>query len=375
MTEREVRRADLHPGPQQDEAHDSAASEPRLPDNPTGINLAAAWYVACSGGQVRSKPLRRQLFGREVVLWRDGTGAVHCMSAFCPHQGAHLGLGDVVDGQLRCPFHHWRFDGEGRCAGIPGEDRIPTTARVATYPVQEAYGYVWVWWGSAAPLMALPDFPPLTSDRGSYLGFTYDDRTRGTARHLLENAVDYQHFSALHGLDLDDVEFTVLSDPAQAADNGLPIPEDAWFGVRFAGRPRRDSWPARVVATASTFAMGGRMELLVDGWPAGQRFTAYVDGREVYKVLMALVPESDRSTRQVGWAGVRRTGRWPRTLFNLVLFYVQNRVGTWQDIPIYDSTRTAQPMLYVRYDNGLMRFRRYYQRWVQRAQAAPGRDA
>jgi hypothetical protein len=55
-------------------------------------------------------------------------------------------------------------------------------------------------------------------------------------------------------------------------------------------------------------------------------------------------------------------------LANLVLFWVQNRAGTWQDIPIYDSTRTAQPTVYVRYDAGLMRFRRYYQHWVEQAE-------
>ena len=342
-----------------------------LPDNPDGLNLAAAWYVAVRSSRLRRRPHRMRLFGGEVVLWRDAAGRPRCVSAYCPHQGAHLGLGEVIAGELRCPFHHWRFRGDGVCTAIPGGARIPTTARVAAFPTREAYGLVWVWFGGPEPLVDLPDFPPMTERRGEYVGFHYDDATTGTVRHLLENAVDHQHFSALHGLSLEDVDFRVLKHQREAAANGRPLDrDDAWFGVWFAGDPWRPALRvaplARLSAIVSTFGAGRRMQLLVDGWPGGQRFTAYVDGREIYKVLMGTVPHDDRTTRQIGWAGVRRTGRGYRTLINLLLFYVQNRAGTRQDIPIYDSTRTAQRTVYVRYDNGLLRFRRYYQTWVDR---------
>ncbi len=146
--------------------------------------------------------------------------------------------GKVVDGAVQCPFHHWRFGGDGRCVSIPHLDKIPGTAKLQPYPTVEAYGYVWVWYGTPEPLFDLPDFPPLTSAAGDYVGFLYDDDTTGTVRHLLENAVDYQHFSALHGLDLDGIDYRVLTDPADAADNGAVLTRrDAWFGVWFAGRP------------------------------------------------------------------------------------------------------------------------------------------
>lgn len=344
----------------------------RPPENPKGPNLAAAWYVAMPSRQLRARPRAVELFGRNIAIWRSSDGRPVAMDPYCPHQGANLALGSVVAGALRCPFHSWRYDSSGRCISIPGVERIPPAARVRTYPTVDLYGLVWIWYGTSEPLYDVPDFPPLTSKKGRYIGFRYSDRTTGTVRHLLENAVDYYHFLTLHGLSMKDLRFQMLQDPCEASDNGAELGmRDAWFGVRIEGTPTKRN-PLRhpwewLSSTVSTFALGSRFDLLVDGWPGGQRFTAYVDGHEVYKVLMGITPVGDRQTTQVGWAGVIRTGRWWRTLFNLLLFYGQNRGGTMQDVPIYDTTVTDDHAMYVKYDNGVLRFRQYYQGWVDAA--------
>ena len=75
-------------------------------------------------------------FGRDLVLWRDEAGEFHLQDAFCPHLGAHLGVGGAVeDGCIRCPFHGWTFDGTGACTNIPYSDRLNRKAHVRTYPV------------------------------------------------------------------------------------------------------------------------------------------------------------------------------------------------------------------------------------------------
>ncbi|WP_240322848.1 Rieske 2Fe-2S domain-containing protein [Austwickia chelonae] len=324
--------------------------------------------------RLRRGPVPLDLFGESLVAWRAADRRAIVASRFCPHQGASLALGSVSDGMLRCPFHGWCFDGDGRCVSIPGVDQIPPTARTRTYPVVERYGYIWVWYGSDEPAHGFPDFPPLGARQSEYIGFRYRDVTTGTVRHLLENAVDYYHFLTLHGLPLRDIDFSVLDDQSAATANGLAItPREAWFGARVHGSlPRPD--PARrpyewLVSVLSTFGAGEQFELLVDGWPGGQRFTFSVNGQEIYKVLMGTTPVSDRVTAQIGWAGVRRTGTWWRTAWHLLLFYVQNRAGTAQDVPIYDTTVTDNNALYVRYDSGVVRFRRWYQSWVARAAA------
>ena len=56
--------------------------------------------------------------GEEVVAYQDEVGELHVFDAFCPHLGAHFGHGGLLkDGSLRCPFHGFHFDAEGRCLG------------------------------------------------------------------------------------------------------------------------------------------------------------------------------------------------------------------------------------------------------------------
>jgi len=59
--------------------------------------------------------------GLELAVFRDSGGEVHALDAFCPHLGANMAVGGTVKGDcLECPFHAWKFDGEGKCVDIPG---------------------------------------------------------------------------------------------------------------------------------------------------------------------------------------------------------------------------------------------------------------
>ncbi|WP_406504790.1 Rieske 2Fe-2S domain-containing protein [Streptomyces sp. NBC_00212] len=353
------------------------AATPGLPPNPHGLNLAASWYIALSSRELHRRPRALELFDLPLVAWRDGIGRPVIMPRHCPHMGASLALGKVVDGSLRCPFHHWQFDASGTCTAIPGVDRIPATARRRPYPTVERYGFVWVWYGGGEPAFDLPDFPALEDDRGDYVGFRFSDASRGTTRQLLENAIDYFHFMTLHGLEMNPVRFEQLHDQADARDNGRAIAEDAWFGVRVDGTV--DTWnpvtnPAKwVYSVVTTFGIGTRFKLLVDGWPGGQRFTTYIDDQEISKVLMGITPTGAHRTTQRGWALVKKGNKDWKTFLYFLLFYAQNRGGTRQDIPIYDTTATGGNPTYVRYDSTLVKYRRYYQSWVDRVDADPVR--
>jgi len=80
-------------------------------------------------------------------------------TAWCPHLGADLSGGQIVEGRLRCPYHHWSFDGSGACAHIASGDKIPPAARIFTYPTAEAWGIVWAFNGETPdyPVPGIPD--------------------------------------------------------------------------------------------------------------------------------------------------------------------------------------------------------------------------
>ena len=79
------------------------------------------WYALAPSSELAVgdvKPLH--YFGRELVLFRTESGQPAVLNAFCPHLGAHLGHGGHVEGEsISCPFHAWKFDGDGFCTDLP----------------------------------------------------------------------------------------------------------------------------------------------------------------------------------------------------------------------------------------------------------------
>ena len=89
-------------------------------------------------------PLR--YFGRDLVLFRAESGEPHVLDAHCPHLGAHLGVGGVVEGEgIRCPFHAWHWSGDGTCLEVPYAKRTPRGARTRAWETCERNGFVFMW--------------------------------------------------------------------------------------------------------------------------------------------------------------------------------------------------------------------------------------
>jgi phenylpropionate dioxygenase-like ring-hydroxylating dioxygenase large terminal subunit len=154
--------------------------------------------VALARDVSAEKPLGVDIFGTRVVAYRDPEGKPVVQTAWCPHLGADLSVGQMIEGQVRCPYHHWRFDAKGACAHIPTGDKIPPGARVAAWPVAEAWGLVWAFNG-AKPLYEPPGIPGIGESE-----LTIDTRQRST-RNLptwvpVSNGIDFQHLRTLHGL-------------------------------------------------------------------------------------------------------------------------------------------------------------------------------
>ncbi len=124
------------------------------------------WYAACVADDLADTPRRLRILGAELVLFRDDSGAVRCLSDVCVHRGASLSIGQCRNGGIECPQHGWQFNSAGRCTLIPAGTKTPTEppkrARVPAYPVQEKYGLVFVFLGDLGDeeRPELPDIMP-----------------------------------------------------------------------------------------------------------------------------------------------------------------------------------------------------------------------
>lgn len=144
----------------------------------------------------------RFYFGRHLVVWRDETGTAHTQDAFCPHLGAHLGHGGTVsDGCITCPFHGWRFDGDGVNVDIPYSERTNRKARLHTYPTVERNGVVMAWYhpDGVDPMWEVPVIDAFDGDDSDYSTMIVTHHTVDACwQEMAENGVDSAHFRYVH---------------------------------------------------------------------------------------------------------------------------------------------------------------------------------
>ena len=161
------------------------------------------WYAVEFSSAIADEPKRITVLGQELVLYRDSRGHAVCMSDLCVHRGGALSDGEIVGDCLRCPYHGWKYEPNGACVEIPSSQAgtpIPKKARVDSYPVQEKYGWIWVFLGDLPeeerpPLPELPFFDQTDEFKRLEGEFVWDAHY---AR-VMENAIDFAHAPWVHG--------------------------------------------------------------------------------------------------------------------------------------------------------------------------------
>jgi len=156
-----------------------------------------AWYVACTPQEIDDKPLGRRICNQPIVFYRAGDGTVTALEDFCPHRGAPLSLGQVIEGQLVCGYHGLAMGCNGKTLSMPGQrvDRFPA---IRSYPAVERHGFVWVWPGDAA--LANPDLihpcPWAESPEWAYGGGLF--HIACDYRLMVDNLMDLTHETYVH---------------------------------------------------------------------------------------------------------------------------------------------------------------------------------
>jgi phthalate 4,5-dioxygenase oxygenase subunit len=171
------------------------------PGTPAGGLLRNYWQPVALVDQFSNSArpvLPIKLLGEEFVLFRDDKGKYGLLDRRCPHRQADLAYGRYEEGKLRCVFHGWLFDVEGKCLETPAEpqgSRLCEHIRQRTYPVVERSGIVFAWLGAGEP-SAFPHFDCFTAPDAYTFAFKgYWDCNWLQA---LEVGIDPAHASFLH---------------------------------------------------------------------------------------------------------------------------------------------------------------------------------
>ena len=263
---------------------------------PAGELLRRYWHPVGLCADANTTPRKVQVLGEELILFRDGKGKPGLLYPRCAHRGTTLYYGKVEERGIRCCYHGWLYDTEGRCleqpceeGGGPRRDRV----RQPWYPVEERYGLVFAYLGPPQKKPVLPRYECLeVLEDGEFI--EADDSSIGSGGAQIvpcnwlqhwENVVDPFHVAVLHASFSGTQFVPQMSVMPQVEFEATPI------GVKVTSiRKLEDGRTLRRVteATAPTLRVvanprigrGGRVESI--GWTLpidDSHFRIYVAGR------------------------------------------------------------------------------------------------
>ena len=167
--------------------------------------LRNCWYAAAWPGEVGAGLFARTILGVPMVFYRMSNGRVASLLDRCPHRLLPLSMGSLRGDTIECGYHGLTFDGSGRCVRAPGQERIPSAAKVQSFPVAEHLGVIWVWPGD--PTLAdraklfdqLPRWAESQGEAPAW-GLSCGPYTHVKANYqlLTENLVDPAHVTYVH---------------------------------------------------------------------------------------------------------------------------------------------------------------------------------
>jgi len=174
------------------------------PGTPCGEYLRRFWHPIAYSRELTDLPLKKRIMGEDLVLFRDGGGKVGMLQAHCCHRGTSLEYGRIEDTGIRCCYHGWLFDVDGKILDTPLEpagSNLKDRFYQGAYIADEHHDVVW---GYMGPPDKIPDAPNF--DLLSIPGYSFEPgELHGGPNHkpcnwlqIVDNFVDPQHEEYLH---------------------------------------------------------------------------------------------------------------------------------------------------------------------------------
>jgi len=326
-----------------------------------------SWFKILSSEDVKAGDcIDIQVFGQALVVFRSEDGkTLSCLDAYCPHLGANLGvMGKVVGSNIRCPFHGWMFNGNGKCVEIPYAEKVPSFAKTKCWPVIERNGMILVHLDAEGrvPHWEPPEIKEITN--GTYrLHGRSEHHVRAHIQELPENGPDTAHLNVLHvpltiqklGLDKVFSHFWEASwKPGQGEESHLAhmkVTQRLLFFGKY-------NVPGTFVDVTIT-QVGPGLVYLDFNTPLGRVV--------VFETVTPVEPVLQLATHQV--YAENKVPRWfgKFVLNNLVVQFER-------DVPIWDNkTYLPNPMV-IKEDGDIVKYRRWFTQFYSENSLNVGKD-
>ena len=140
------------------------------PGTPCGEMMRRYWIPVGISDELTYLPKPVLILGEDLVLFRDGRGRPGLLGKHCSHRGTSLEYGQVDEEGIRCCYHGWLYDVEGRVLDMPAEPPESTAKdhlRHLAYPCRELGGLIFAYMGPREKMPELPGYEFLVREDGT----------------------------------------------------------------------------------------------------------------------------------------------------------------------------------------------------------------
>src|SRR5437762_9948653 len=173
------------------------------PGTPMGNLLRRFWMPIATVPDLETKHvIAMRILGENLVLYKTRKGGMGLIQERCAHRSVSLAFGIPTDEGLRCEYHGWLYDGEGRCLEQPFEEmehqnvNFKDKITIDAYPVEELGGLIFAYMGPPEKKPLVPRWEVFA--REGVMRSVNISHLPTNWLQAMENSMDPVHFEWLH---------------------------------------------------------------------------------------------------------------------------------------------------------------------------------
>tara|TARA_B100001094_G_C18143371_1_gene779200 strand:- start:822 stop:1841 length:1020 start_codon:yes stop_codon:yes gene_type:complete len=267
------------------------------------IVLKNQWFPIYLSSKLKKKPQKIIFCNKDIVLYRDYYRNAIGLDNTCPHRGASLSNGKVVDDDIICPYHGWAFNKKGMLENVPSNsdgERLPK-CKLSMYNIKEHSGFIWLFNGDEPDNFSIPSYNSEEILSSKWMN-TYGEMKMDTSYHkIVENGIDCSHVNWVHTNSFGQSMNTKVYD--YKIENSLPVSAEATLKLHHKA--------ANIIAKITELPI---VDIQMKFVAPTTSFTKFTLKYNVSFVTMVSVCPETIDTCNVFWCFMRNFGDFP--IFN-----------------------------------------------------------